>query len=313
MQVSESVYDIELKLPFQDTPILNVYVIDGGSCSIVIDTGMGDAVSNQFLIREIEKLGIRRKAISYIINTHEHIEHFSGNYALTEATGARIIAHSIAAEYIEWPTRQLAEQETWDALPEEAARQLRKWSEFYKSIKPTKVHRRVKDGDMIEVDGTRLRVVHTPGHAKGHICLYDERRKALFSGDQVLGSGTPYVGKWPDGSNGDMVDYIDSLKKLKELDMQLMLPSHGPVVTEPYKRIDETIERKLRRERAIIESLADGRVKSIWSLTREVYNCAPGDVYFYSSCVLAYLSKLKSEGRVEYSINGFDIQCRLKK
>ena len=311
MQVAESVRIIELHLPFQDTPILNVYVIKGETSSAVIDTGMGDAASNELLLTEIRKFGTPKAQL--IINTHEHIEHISGNYALRAATGARVIAHPIAAEIIENPTRQLGREDMLENLPEEAASQLKRWGEFFSMIKPTRVDRKVEDGDVIELGGTRLKVVYTPGHAKGHICLYDEERRTLFSGDHVLGSGTPYVGQWPDGSNGNMTDYINSLKKLRKLDMKLILPSHGPIVTEPYKRIDETIERKLKREEAIIEILEKGGTRDIWSLTKEVYNCSSSDAYYYSSCVLAYLSKLRDEGKAEYSIKGFDILCKLKK
>lgn len=87
MQVYESVHKIELNLPFQETPVLNVYVIRNGSSAAIIDTGMGDAASNKFLIKSIEELGLRKKDVSFVINTHEHIEHFSGNHDLVEATG----------------------------------------------------------------------------------------------------------------------------------------------------------------------------------------------------------------------------------
>jgi glyoxylase-like metal-dependent hydrolase (beta-lactamase superfamily II) len=304
---------IELALPIQDTPVLNVYLIKGEKSSAIIDTGMGDAASNKLLLREIEKLGMQRDESLLIINTHEHIEHISGNYALSIATGAKIIAHPIAAQVIEKPTRRVIGEEVLKTLPEEAARQLKRWGELFKAIRPTEVGRRVGEGDLIELDGTKLRVIYTPGHAMGHICLYDEERRTLFSGDHVLGTGTPYVGQWPDGSNGNMRDYIDSLKKLKELDMKLILPSHGPIVRDPYERINETIDRKMKREEAIIEALKSGSRNDIWSLTKEVYNCSQNEAYFFSSCVLAYLSKLRDEGKVECSIKGFDISCKLKK
>ncbi len=314
MQVYESVDRIELKLPFQDTPILNVYVISDGSSATVIDTGMGDGTSNMLLLRGIEKLGLRKKDVSIIINTHEHIEHFSGNHDLVEATGARIVAHSIAKEYIEKPSTQVASEDILRTLPDGAAEQLRRWSAIFKTVKPSTVAETVEDGDVLEpIGGMKLRVIHTPGHARGHVCLYDENRKVLFSGDQVLGSGTPYVGKFPDGSNGDMDDYLTSLERLKKLDLKLILPGHGPTVTEPYKRIDETIERKIKREQAIIRSLEKDHAKDLFTLTKEVYGGAPEEVFFYSSCVLAYLSRLKKQGKVEYSINGFNMEYRLKK
>jgi glyoxylase-like metal-dependent hydrolase (beta-lactamase superfamily II) len=314
LQVYESVHKIELNLPFQETPVLNVYVIRNGSSAAIIDTGMGDAASNKFLIKSIEELGLRKKDVSFVINTHEHIEHFSGNHDLVEATGARIVAHPIAKEYIESPSKRVPDEYALRTLPEGAAQQLRRWGALFSVIKPSKVAKTIEDGDIFEpIEGTRLRVVHTPGHAQGHVCLYDEERKLLFSGDQVLGSGTPYVGKWPDDSNGDMDDYLASLERLKKLDMELILPGHGPTVTEPYERIDETIERKMRREALIVSSLRSDRSKDLLALTKEVYGSPPEEIFYYSSCVLAYLSRLKKQGRVEYSINGFNIQCKLAK
>jgi glyoxylase-like metal-dependent hydrolase (beta-lactamase superfamily II) len=312
MQVYESVHRIELKLPFHDTPILNVYVIRNDSSAAIIDTGMGDSSSNQFLIKGIEEIGLRRSDVSLVINTHEHVEHFAGNYELVKATGAQIITHSVAKGFIERPSSRLADEGVLKMLPEGAAEQLRRWSAVFKVIKPSVVAKTVEDGDIIEpVEGTRLRVIHTPGHAKGHMCLYDEDRKVLFSGDQILGSGTPYIGKWPDDSNGDMDDYLASLERLKKLDMRLMLPGHGPTITDPYKRIEETIERKKKREDMIIRSLRSDRSKDLLTLTKEVYGAPAGELYYYSSCVLAYLSRLKKQGKVEYSLDGSNIQCRL--
>jgi glyoxylase-like metal-dependent hydrolase (beta-lactamase superfamily II) len=314
MQVYESVHKIELKLPFHDTPILNVYIIRNDSSAAIIDTGMGDAASNRFLIKGIEEIGLKKSDVSLVINTHEHVEHFAGNCDLVKATGARIITHSVAKGYIERPASRMADEGLLKMLPQGAAEQLRRWDAIFKVIKPSVVAETVEDGDIIEpVEGTRLRVIHTPGHAKGHMCLYDEGRKVLFSGDQILGSGTPYVGKWPDDSNGDMDDYLASLEKLRKLNLELILPGHGQTVTDPYKRIDETIEGKMNRENLIIRSLRSDRSKDLFALTKEVYGGPPGELYFYSSCVLAYLSRLKKQGKVEYSINGSNIQCKLTK
>jgi glyoxylase-like metal-dependent hydrolase (beta-lactamase superfamily II) len=314
MQVTKSINRIELNLPFADTPILNVYVIKGRTGSAVIDTGMSDAKSNLTLMKEIDEIGIPRKRVSMIINTHEHIEHFSGNYRLVEATGAKIVAHRIAEDLIEDPTKQIPSDEILRNLPKEAAEMMKQWSSFFKYIKPTKVSRVVEDGNTIKpADDMELTVIHTPGHANGHICLYDKDRKLLFSGDQVLGEGTPWVGKSPFGDGGDMGDYIDSLKKLKALKLDTILPGHGPIVTEPYKRIDETIERKLKREQAILDSLKGVNEKDLLTITKEVYDYPQGEVYYYSSCVLAYLSKLKKEGKVDYKAKGLNITCRLKR
>jgi glyoxylase-like metal-dependent hydrolase (beta-lactamase superfamily II) len=312
MEVYESVHRVELNLPFQETPILNVYIIKNNSSAAIIDTGMGDAASNQLLIKGVEEIGLRKNDISLIINTHEHVEHFSGNYELAKATGAQIVAHPIAKKTIEKPSMRFSEEAVLKMLPEGALEQIRRWSTLFNVVKPSTVAKIVKDGDTFEpVEGIKLRVIHTPGHSQGHICLYDEDRKALFSGDQVLGSGTPYVGKWPDGSNGDMDDYLASLEKLKKLNLKLILPGHGPIVTEPYERIQDTIERKMKREDMIIRSLRSDRSKDLFALTREVYGGPRGEVYYYSSCVLAYLSRLKKQGKADYTFDGSKILCKL--
>jgi len=314
MQVHEPIDKIELNLPFAETPILNVYVIKGRSASVVIDTGMDDVKSNLTLMKGIDEIGIPKKKVSTIINTHEHIEHFSGNHRLVNATGAKIIAHRIAKELIEDPTKQIPSERVLRSLPKEAAEMMRRWTSFFKYIKPAKVSKTVEEGDVIEpVEDMQLKIIHTPGHADGHICLYDKDRRILFSGDQVLGEGTPWVGKSPFGAGGDMADYIDSLKKLRELKLDVILPGHGPIITEPYRRIDETIDRKLKREEAIVNSLEEADEKDLLTITREVYNSTPEEVYYYSSCVLAYLSKLRKEGKVDYTAKGLNIVCRLRR
>jgi glyoxylase-like metal-dependent hydrolase (beta-lactamase superfamily II) len=275
---------------------------------------MGDAKSNLELLKGIDSVGIPPKMVSTIINTHGHIEHFAGNYGLVDATGARIIAHRITKGLIEDPAKQAPSEQVLKSLPEAAALTMKRWGSFFKFIRPTKVSRTVENGDVIEpIEDMALRVIHTLGHADGHICLYDQDRKTLFSGDQILGEGTPWVGKSPFGDGGDMADYIDSLKKLRELKLDMILPGHGPVITEPYKRIDETIQSKLKREEAIINSLKQDTEKDILTITKEVYGPSLGELYYYSSCVLAYLSKLRKEGKVQYAAKGMNIVCQLKR
>src|SRR3954452_17978732 len=91
--------------------------------------------------------------------------------------------------------------------------------------------------------------IATPGHAPDHVCLLWGR--VLFSGDTVLGEGSVFVG----GGDGSIADYLDSLRRLGELELDAICPGHGPFVWDPAARIQEHLTHRLDRERRVIAAL----------------------------------------------------------
>jgi glyoxylase-like metal-dependent hydrolase (beta-lactamase superfamily II) len=147
-----------------------------------------------------------------------------------------------------------------------------------------------------------FRVVPTPGHAPDHVSLLWER--VLFAGDTVLGAGSVFVAP----GSGAMAAYLDSLRRLRELDLEAIAPGHGPFVWDPRAKIDEYIEHRLDRERKLLAALDAG------ARTRdELLDRAWDDVPFEQTPVLrvaagvtldAHLEKLREEGRLPA---GFDV------
>jgi glyoxylase-like metal-dependent hydrolase (beta-lactamase superfamily II) len=139
-------------------------------------------------------------------------------------------------------------------------------------------------------------VVATPGHAADHVALVWER--VAFAGDTVLGAGSVFVA--PGG--GGMAAYLDSLRRLRELDLEAIAPGHGPFVWDPRAKIDDYIAHRLDRERKLLDALAAG------ARTRdELLDAAWDDVPFDKAPVLriaagvtldAHLEKLGAEGRL---------------
>jgi glyoxylase-like metal-dependent hydrolase (beta-lactamase superfamily II) len=82
------------------------------------------------------------------------------------------------------------------------------------------------DGAVIEGDGVTLVALHTPGHASDHLCYYLPQEKAVFTGDVVLGGSTTVI----PAEDGDLLDYLNSLKRLQSLDLERIYPAHGPVI-----------------------------------------------------------------------------------
>jgi glyoxylase-like metal-dependent hydrolase (beta-lactamase superfamily II) len=95
-------------------------------------------------------------------------------------------------------------------------------------------------------------VIPTPGHAPDHVSLLYGR--VLFAGDMVLGEGSVFVG----GGDGSMAAYLDSLRRLLELDLEAICPGHGPVVWEPRAKLEEYLAHRLERERLVLEAIEGG-------------------------------------------------------
>jgi glyoxylase-like metal-dependent hydrolase (beta-lactamase superfamily II) len=138
--------------------------------------------------------------------------------------------------------------------------------------------------------------IATPGHAPDHVSLLWGR--VLFAGDTVLGAGSVFVA--PGG--GGMGAYLDSLRRLRELDLEAIAPGHGPWIWDPHAKLDEYIAHRLERERRVLDALAAG------VRTREaLIDAAWGEVPFDRAPVLrvaagvtldAHLEKLAAEGRL---------------
>ena len=138
--------------------------------------------------------------------------------------------------------------------------------------------------------------VATPGHAEDHVCLLIGR--TCFSGDTVLGEGSVFVGY--DGSS--MSAYIDSLRRLRELDLEVICPGHGPFVWDPYGKIDEYIAHRLDRERKVLEAIEAGAkdrdevVERAWDDVD--FEAVPPLRFAAAATLEAHLRKLRDEGRL---------------
>ena len=138
--------------------------------------------------------------------------------------------------------------------------------------------------------------IATPGHSLDHVSLLYGR--ACFTGDTILGEGSVFVGS----NGGSMALYLDSLRRLRELDLEVICPGHGPFVWDPYARIDAYIEHRLARERRVLAAIESGA-----STLDEVLDRAWDDTDLSAHPLLreaarltlqAHLVKLRDEGRL---------------
>jgi len=109
------------------------------------------------------------------------------------------------------------------------------------------------DGDSVETDAGRLVAVHTPGHTEDHLCFHWPGRNALFAGDLLLGEGdTTWVAEYP----GCVADYLDSLARLRKLELDVIYPAHGSPLEDPPAALDRFENHRRERIRQVEEALA---------------------------------------------------------
>jgi hydroxyacylglutathione hydrolase len=180
----------------------NIYVL-GRRGALMVDSGVGNSMNPVW--PQLRRLGLGDEDIAGVALTHAHHDHVGGLLRILERASPRVYIHRLDAAYIA------------------------------SSLGP--LLRRVEDGDLIEVGPWPLRVLWTPGHTRGSICLYSESMRILFSGDTVFPGG--HYGRY-DGETGSREDMVNSLKRLTALDVEVMLPGHGmPVLEDAWMHIRE--------------------------------------------------------------------------
>ncbi|PYN72602.1 MAG: MBL fold metallo-hydrolase [Candidatus Rokuibacteriota bacterium] len=156
----------------------------------------------------------------------------------------------------------------------------------------------LRDGQKVEADGATLIAVHTPGHASDHLCYYLVEERALFTGDVVLAGSTTVI---PSG-DGDLLDYMSSLRRIQGLDVRRIYPAHGPVIEDGPGRIQEYIDHRLMREGQILTALGDG-IATIPEMVKRIYaEVSPALHPVAAQSVESHLKKLEREGRASESV-----------
>ena len=196
----------------------------------------------------------------HLVVTHAHSDHIAGAAAIRERRPSTRLSK------MPWPIRD--RELPWTPLA---------------------------DGDTIETGEGILQVVHTPGHAPDHVCLWHAESRAVFVGD-MLQQGTTVV--IPASHGGSVADYLASLDRLLRLDPIRAFPAHGPVIEDPQSLIHHYIKHRAQRQQQILLALESGAVTVDDILARIYPGLQPALEGFARESVLAHLIKLEHEQRV---------------
>jgi len=151
------------------------------------------------------------------------------------------------------------------------------------------------DGEIIANEYYSIEVIHTPGHASNHLCYLLKDEKLLFTGDHIMDGSTVVIAS-PDGS---MQDYIDSLAKLKEYDLNKIAPGHGELIDKPYAVVDWIIKHRFERESKVIDVLKQHNSGDLNTLVKDIYSDVNPMLHPVAKWSLeSHLVKLMDEGVV---------------
>ena len=241
----------------------NCYVIGAGEL-VVVDPSSPHADMQAALDRMLDDLIEQGCRVVEIWLTHHHLDHVSGAAHLAGRLGVPVAAHSRTAALVR---------------------------------KRVQVDRLLADGDTRTLAGgtpRRLRAVHTPGHAPGHLCFLEEHGGALVAGDMVAGQGTILV----EPEEGSMRQYLDSLRHMKGLAPSALLPAHGPMIADAAAKLDRYIDHRLWREERVMSALGHLGAATTAQLVPVAYADVPPAVYSLAErSLLAHLVKLAEDGR----------------
>ena len=141
---------------------------------------------------------------------------------------------------------------------------------------------------------SKLRVVHTPGHAPDHACFFEDDTRTLFCGDLIVSGSTVVI---PGGRGGDLKAYLASLQHVLALKPRRVLPAHGPEISHPAEQIQHYLEHRRRREDQVIASLREGCTSPETIVGLVYVGLSEQLVEPAAHSVLAHLIKLRDEGQ----------------
>lgn len=306
-EILPHLYRLEIPLPASPLKYLNSYLVRGEDRDLIIDTGLNRPECLAAMQAALAELGVDLGRTDFFV-THMHADH-SGLVGRLVKEGGKVYFNRPDAEAITiWSGWEpmLAYAQKNGFPKEELQSALRSHPGYRYSPAHVPPLTFVEDGDEVICDGYRFTCIHTPGHTRGHMCLYEPEKRILVAGDHILGDITPNIQCWSSQEN-PLKSYLESLEKVYTLDVDLVLPGHRSLIYDARGRIDELKRHHQQRAQEVLSLIGNGQKDAFhiasemsWDIECDSWGDFPiAQKWFATGEAIAHLRYLEEEGIVQ--------------
>ncbi len=255
---------------------VNAFLVRDRDGYALVDCGMDTEECHLRLDEQLAALNVRLRAIHTIVATHGHPDHTGMANRIRSQTGARVWLHAGEQAFIDYRRGDSSTEllERWllryGVPAPEATEMVAKVREGDRGTPDVKPDRLLQGGEDIPLGEYRFEVHWTPGHTPGHICFYEPRNRMLLCGDHILQEVAPNVSLLPYTDENPMPGYLDALRWMADMPVELTLPGHGAPFPSPRDRALELIGHQTDRQ-AHLRSLLTEQPRTAYELAQQVW------------------------------------------
>lgn len=289
-------------MPENPLKSLNSYVVKAGKRNLIVDTGFNREECMSAMHSGLKEIGVDLRETDFLL-THLHADH-SGLVATLATNTSVIYCTKVDGEIFNTrdPWKQMRDFTRGSGIPEN---DIRKAVELFPIAKSHLDFRFLQEGDTLNYGDYLFRCVETPGHTKGHMCLYEAEKNILVSGDHILGEITPNISAWS-YEEDPLAEYFNSLDKVYGLEIKLVLPGHRAVITDCKKRIQQLRLHHQTRLEETVSILEKGSKNAFevaaqmtWEMSYKSWDLFPvAQKLFTFGEALAHLLYLEGKGKI---------------
>lgn len=278
-ETSKNIWKLTIPIPFPLRDV-NMYALIGPDGWVLIDAGIGTPAARTAFSAGLQQIGLQIEHLQAIVLTHNHPDHVGLSGELQEQSGAAVYIH---------PLDEPGLQRMWSDTKPQHANAISHFfiehgfptaTNWYARaggmrdiirVPPHTAFTFIEDGQEIVLAAERYRILWVPGHSDGLINLFRERDGVLLASDHVLPRITPNIGLYSETERPDPLgDYLDSLAKIKDLPVTMVLPGHGEPFTTLEIRATEIVKHHEQRLAQIL-SLLKEKPQHAYQLTEQLF------------------------------------------
>ena len=321
IEIIDDVYQIKIDVPFQ-VKFVSLYLFRLNDKVILIDSGLNMSDWSKLFFAALDDIDISIGDIDYCFITHLHIDHIGLIKTLKRKNPKlKIVMNEITHKILQWETddsnvedlkteakRAASSMKMYGISEEESKRIFQFFTMWPRLLRYRKPDITVSDYDIFLDD---LEIVWTPGHSFGHTCLFNAKKKYLFSGDHILSRITPHIGNFLIPTNlkdeyekynfENILDhYLNSLERIDKLNAKIIFPAHQDIIYNPHKRILE-IKKHHENRLAEISEVIKEKPMTPYKISKIHFGSNLDEInsFMALSEILGHLFYLENQGKIK--------------